>query len=86
MASVGYDDGARVLEVEFRTGRIYQYAGVPRSVYDWLLRTPDKGAYVARMIVDRYEYRDVTPPPADVQDLGAALRASLEAGPDPADD
>lgn len=86
VASVGYDDGERVLEIEFASGRVYRYANVPRSVYDWLLKTPAKGAYVARMIANRYEYCDVTPAPADVQDLDAALRASLDARREPPGD
>jgi hypothetical protein len=60
VASVGYDDATQVLEIEFRSGRIYQFANVPRGVFDWLLRTPNKGSFVARMINGRYRYSDVT--------------------------
>lgn len=62
VASAGYDDATLVLEIEFHSGKIYQYEAVPRSVFDWLLRTPNKGSYVARMISDRYTYRDITAP------------------------
>jgi hypothetical protein len=64
VASVGYDDATQVLEIEFRSGRIYQFTQVPRGVFDWLLRTPNKGSYVARMINGRYNYADVTPDPS----------------------
>jgi hypothetical protein len=60
VASAGYDEGTLVLEIEFTSGRIYQFEGVPRGVFDWLLRTPNKGSYVARMINNKYAYRDVT--------------------------
>lgn len=60
VASVGYDDATSVLEIEFKSGRIYQFEEVPRGVFDWLLRTPNKGSYVARMINGKYRYRDVT--------------------------
>jgi hypothetical protein len=63
VASAGYDDVTLVLEIEFASGRIYQFDGVPRGVFDWLLRTPNKGSYVARMINNKYAYRDVTPRP-----------------------
>jgi hypothetical protein len=78
--AAGYDAETRTLELEFAGGRIYRYEAVPQGTYDWLLRAPSKGAYVARMISDRYEYRDVTPPSEAVeQDLGEALRQSLRA-------
>jgi hypothetical protein len=78
VTSAGYDDATLVLEIEFSSGRIYQYDAVPRSVYDWLLRTPSKGSYVTRMISDRYAYRDVTAPPtAEQPDLMQQLQDSL---------
>ena len=76
--SVGYDDATLVLEIEFNSGRVYQYADVPRGVYEWLLRTPSKGGYVARMVNDRYAYRDVSSPADSPQpDLMAQLQESL---------
>ena len=78
VVSVGYDDATLVLEIEFSSGRIYQYSEVPRGVYEWLLRTPSKGSYVARMINDRYPYRDITEPPATAApDLMQQLQESL---------
>lgn len=32
-ASVGHDTKTSVLEIEFRTGQIWQYHGVPAKVY-----------------------------------------------------
>jgi len=78
--SAGYDPATRTLELEFATGRIYQYQAVPPGTYEWLLRARSKGAFVSRMINDRYAFRDVTPPPESAQqDLSEALRASLRA-------
>lgn len=57
--SVGYDQGAMVLEIEFHTGGVYQYIDVPRSVYDGLLRAPSKGSYFHSHIKERYRYRRV---------------------------
>ena len=76
VAAVGYDQSTRTLEVEFRSGRVYQYADVPRSAYEWLLRAPSKGALMNRLI-KQYEARDVTPS-QDV-DLRASLQRSLTA-------
>ena len=78
--SAGYDPASQLLELEFATGRIYQYDGVSAGTYQWLLRAPSKGLFVARMINNRYPFRDVTPPPASAQrDLTEALQASLRA-------
>lgn len=74
--AIGYRASDQTLEIEFVSGRIYQYVGVPESVYGWLLRSPSKGGIFNRMIRDKYPEVDVTP--ALEQDLTAALRASLE--------
>jgi hypothetical protein len=80
LRSAGYDPATHTLELEFTSGRIYRYQGVPQGTYDWLLRTPSKGSYVARMINDRYPYRDITAgTSSEPQDLAQALRASLDA-------
>jgi hypothetical protein len=79
LSSAGYDAETRTLELEFRSGRIYRFSGVPPATYEWLLRSPRKGGYIARMINARYPYEDVTPAPASAtRDLSAALRASLQ--------
>jgi hypothetical protein len=78
LKSIGYDAEAHVLEVEFRTGRIYQYDGVAPETYAWLLRVEAKGGFLNRMIIDRFPTREVTPVAQDGLGLEAALRASLE--------
>jgi KTSC domain len=78
VASAGYDDATLVLEIEFTSGRIYQFEDVPRGVFDWLLRTPNKGSYVARMINNKFRYRDVTPrADTDEPDILGQLRDSV---------
>jgi hypothetical protein len=80
--SAGYDAAARVLELEFSSGHVYRYEGVPAPVFDWLLRTRNKGGFVRRMIAGRYPEHAVRglsaePPPA-ADALEQALRESLE--------
>jgi hypothetical protein len=78
VVSAGYDATRQALELEFASGRIYEYQGVPRGTYEWLLRAVSKGAFVTRMIKDRYPYRDVTPATGvEARDLAETLRASL---------
>lgn len=76
LLSAGYEPASEELEIEFRGGRIYRYSEVPAGVYEFLLRTKNKGSYVNRMIHGRYPFREVTPEPPE-QDLLAALSASL---------
>lgn len=76
LVSAGYDPITQELEIEFRSGRIYRYKGVPQGAYDFLLRASSKGGYLNRMIEGHYAFEDVTKAAAG-QDLLRALRASL---------
>jgi hypothetical protein len=57
--SAGYDEAARELELEFRSGHVYRYENVPASVYAWLLRIQNKGGFVRRMSHGHYVERAV---------------------------
>jgi hypothetical protein len=54
IATIGYDLDSRVLEVEFRSKRIYRYAGVPPEAVEALLTAKSIGAYFNRRIKPRY--------------------------------
>ena len=56
LASVGYNPFAHVLEVEFRNGSLYRYAGVPPERFEGLLGAASKGSYHARKIRNSYPY------------------------------
>ena len=45
LASVGYELNTATLEVEFHSGGIYQYFGVPANVYEELITAGSKGVY-----------------------------------------
>jgi len=57
--SVGYESRTNILEVEFHSGSIYQYSGVPETVYQALMRAISKGSYFHDHIKDRYSFRQV---------------------------
>jgi len=78
IASLGYDEAAQVLEIEYRNGSIYRYLRVPPSVYAWLQRTPHKGAFVARKIANDYAFEQQGPPEPGEGALERALRESLQ--------
>lgn len=54
IVSIGYDDGASTLEIEFASGSIYQYYGVPRHIYDELMQAPSKGKFFSTYIRNAY--------------------------------
>jgi len=60
MASVGYDSSASILEVEFHSGGIYQYLGVPEQ--DFIALTSGIGSvgkYLNSFIKNHYRYQRV---------------------------
>ncbi|WP_133501551.1 KTSC domain-containing protein [Cognatilysobacter terrigena] len=56
LSSVGYDPSRRVLEVEFTSGRVYQYFGVPQIEVERLLEAESQGAYFSERVRDRYPF------------------------------
>jgi hypothetical protein len=56
IASVGYDEASRILEIEFNNGRVYQYADVPPEEYQGLMEADSHGRYFLAHIRDVYDY------------------------------
>ncbi len=54
IASVAYDDATRVLEVKFRSGRLYSYFEVPPHVVAELLTADSAGRYFNEQIRPNY--------------------------------
>ncbi len=59
LRSVGYESDTNTLEIEFNSGGIYQYFGVPESVYSGLMSASSKGSYFHENIKDKYETRRI---------------------------
>ena len=59
LRAVGYDAARQILEVEFHSGGIYQYFGVPGSTYSGLMQAGSKGRYFHAFIKGRYAYQKV---------------------------
>lgn len=57
--SVGYLDTQALLELEFKSGAIYRYLGVPAATYGGLLTAESKGAYFNCHIRNRFPYRKI---------------------------
>ena len=61
--TAGYDGFARVLEIEFPNGSVYQYFDVPMNVYHDLLTTDSPGSYLdAQLKKGGYRYQRVEGP------------------------
>ncbi|EJK9766270.1 KTSC domain-containing protein [Salmonella enterica] len=54
LRSVGFDPELNVLEIEFNSGGIYMYSGVPEYVYQDLMTASSKGRYFHANIKDKY--------------------------------
>jgi len=59
LASVGYDEDARVLEIRFSNGTVYQYDAVPEPVYRSLMDAWSKGWYFSVAIREMYRARRI---------------------------
>jgi hypothetical protein len=56
LARLSYDLQQAILQVEFRDGTAYQYAGVPLMTYLDLLRADSKGGFFNQHIRSRFPY------------------------------
>lgn len=59
LVSVGYDQQASILEIEFRQGDIYQYTSIPRYIYSELMVANSKGTYFNDHIKDHFDYHKI---------------------------
>ena len=50
VSSVGYDRDSSTIEIEFLNGSVYQYFGVPESIFDGLMNAPSKGTFLDQFV------------------------------------
>lgn len=56
LATIAYDGPGKLLQLEFRTGSVYRYFGVPLPIYQGLMQAPSKGKYFNRDIRGRFPH------------------------------
>jgi hypothetical protein len=56
ISSIGYDPKSKILEIEFHSGRIYQYLNVPKSEYKGLMSASSHKSYFQYNIRDHYRW------------------------------
>jgi hypothetical protein len=54
LRSLGYDAESSTLEVEFNSGAVYQFQGVPQAEWESLLNAGSKGRYFNANIKNRF--------------------------------
>lgn len=59
ISSIGYDGKNRILEIEFKGGRVYRYDEVESDVYKHFMRADSQGQYFNSFINNRYKYQRV---------------------------
>ena len=59
VASIGYDDLSRTLEIEFRSGSVYRYYDVPEQIYTDLIAASSLGRFINYKIKPRFAYKEI---------------------------
>jgi hypothetical protein len=54
ISSLGYDPESRTLEVEFRSGSVYDYFGVTARLFESFLEADSKGKFFAKRVRNRF--------------------------------
>lgn len=57
IASIGYDLASTTLEIQFKSGGIYQYFNVGENIYMALMAASSHGKYFSNYIKDSYSFR-----------------------------
>ncbi|HSW66631.1 MAG TPA: non-canonical purine NTP pyrophosphatase [Bacillota bacterium] len=73
LVSIGYDPKERVLEIEFKEDRVYQYFDVAPDVYERFMRTESYGEFFYAFINRQYRYRRVGKAPEQASDRSLAF-------------
>ncbi len=59
IASVGYDAATSSLQIEFLSGKVYEYYEVPESEFDGLVNAGSPGGYFHANIKNIYSYAEI---------------------------
>jgi hypothetical protein len=59
LRSVGYDESTKTLEIEFHTGVVYQYSGVPAKVHADLMHSAEIGKFFSEKVRPKFHTKQV---------------------------
>ena len=57
--AIGYNPMTQTLEVEFLSGWVYQYYGVPEFLHQQFMQAPSKGQFLNQYIKNAFPYSRV---------------------------
>jgi hypothetical protein len=57
--SIGFEPESETLEVEFKSGGLYQYANVPKSLFDRFMAASSKGRFFDQYVRDKFRTRKI---------------------------
>lgn len=60
IALIGYDAQNQILEITFRIGGVYHYAGVPEETYKNFLGAGSKGTFFEQKVKHSFSYRRIS--------------------------
>ena len=60
IAIIGYEPETSTLEIAFRTGSVYRYAGVPEDVHRAFMAASSYGLYFRDHIREKYKAEKIT--------------------------
>jgi hypothetical protein len=53
ISSAGYDEETKTLRVTFTSGKTYEYADVPKQIYEGLFSATSAGKFFRTNVIDR---------------------------------
>jgi hypothetical protein len=56
IAQVGYEEGSEILEIEFVSGKVFQFYNVPLKLFNQLMNSSHKELYYESNILVRFPY------------------------------
>lgn len=59
VSTIGYDEQTQTLEVEFVSGWVYQYYGVPQHMFEQMMQASSKGKFLNLYIKNAFPYSRV---------------------------
>lgn len=59
IVKIGYSKEDEKLRVEFKSGMVYDYFGVPECVHQSLMASDSKGKFFARFIRNNYKTKEI---------------------------
>ncbi|MCU7372811.1 KTSC domain-containing protein [Paucibacter sp. O1-1] len=54
LKAVGYDAATQTLDVQFSSGRVYRYSGVPAKAHEELIAAESIGSHFARNVRNKF--------------------------------